>query len=177
MTRTRSAVVSTIAVTLPVVMPLLTGRRRILRGVALVVTAATAGLSMAHVLEMPAKRRLPLSQWWWLTNRLYRPWFGRAGHAEGVALLAVPALGAVSPASRPAALIATALLAVANPVLFFTLVAPTNRATLESPEHPPKDCQRLRDHWEFGHLARFLCHALAFVVLAGEAALHHREEQ
>lgn len=176
MRRTSSALVSTLAVTGPVLVPLLIRRRRLLRGVALVATAATAGISMGHALEMPAKRSMSPAEWWWLASRLYRPWFGRAGHVEGVAWLALPALAAVSSTSRRAAGVASGLLVAANPIVFVIFVAPTNRATLTSPDHPRWDVERLRNSWEFGHLARFVCHALAFVVLASDTAQHVREQ-
>jgi hypothetical protein len=66
---------------------------------------------------------------------------------------------------------------VANPVLFMTFVAPTNKATLQHAETVPEDLVHLRDRWEFGHLARFVCHAAAFTVLACDAGLRRPDEQ
>lgn len=135
---------------------------------------------MSHALQLPAKRRLEPAQWWSLTRTLYRPWFGRAGHAEGVALLAVPALAVVDPGSRPRCLTSSAALLLANPVLFFSLVAPTNQATLRYGDEVPPDVVALRDRWEFGHLARFACHLAAFLAVAWdgchERRLPHRSE-
>lgn len=159
---------SPIIVALPVAVPLLRRRRRALRAVALCSTAVTMGLPLAHALELPARRRLDARQWW-LTRLLYLPWFGRAGHAEGVALLAAPALAGLVPSARRSALAAWALLLIANPGVFLPLVAPTNHQTLRLVD-PPGNWRQLRDRWEFGHLARFACHAGALGVLVIEAA-------
>lgn len=159
------ALVSALVVVPPVAVPLMTRNRAALRTVALVSSSVTLGLSMSHALELPAKRRLAPAQWWSLTRTLYRPWFGRAGHAEGIALLAVPALAVVDPGSRRRWLTSSAALLLANPVLFFSLVAATNRATLRHGDEVPLDVVALRDRWEFGHLARFGCHLVAFLAL------------
>lgn len=169
MTRSRSQATSIALVIVPVAVPVLCRRTRWLRVVSRTAVAVSMGLSMAHALERPGKLELSVQRWWETTG-LYRPWFGRAGHLEGTALLALPALAAVSTAGRPAALAAWTACLVANPGVFLTMVAPTNRATLRHPEEPPPDADRLRRRWELGHLLRFCCHALAFLLIAPDPA-------
>lgn len=164
------ALLSTLVVVSPVAAPLVARHRPALRTVALVSSAVTLGLSMAHALELPAKRRMETAQWWSLSRTLYRPWFGRAGHAEGIALLAVPALAVMDADSRRQSLTSSCALLLANPVLFFSLVAATNRATLRYGDEVPPDVIALRDRWEFGHLGRFMCHLVAFLALAWQSS-------
>lgn len=159
---------STAAVLAPVAVPVLLGRPRALRTVARTSVAITAGLSLGHALQRPAKLRMSTQEWWSLSIRLYRPWYGRAGHVEGTALLALPALAFSSRRGRTATLTATTAMLLANPVLFLRLVAPTNRATLASPDAPPADAARLARRWELGHLLRAACHVLALVAVSSD---------
>lgn len=159
---------STAVVVAPVVVPVLTRRPRALRGVARASVAVTAGLSLGHALQRPAKLRMSAQQWWWLSTRLYRPWYGRAGHFEGMALLALPALAVASRRGRPPVLLAWAAVLLANPVLFMTLVAPTNRATLASPDVAPAGAALLARRWELGHLMRAVCHGVALIAVLTE---------
>jgi Domain of unknown function (DUF1772) len=159
------------------ILPALTGRRRFAHATASMTSALTMGLSFAHTLEIPGKLSYDGRLWWHLQRTLYRPWWGRAGYLEGTAILSTGALAYARredhPALAPTAVAAVALL-IANPGVFFALVAPANRATLHTePDDLPADWRRLRNRWELGHALRFVLHLTAFVALrTAEGAGH-----
>ncbi len=150
-------------------LPALTGRQRIAQTIAVTSSALTMGPSFAHTLEIPGKLSYDGRLWWHLQRTLYRPWWGRAGYIEGAAILSTAALAYTTRDDHdvcvPTAAAALALLA-ANPGVFFTLVAPANRATFHTePDDLPADWKRLRNRWELGHAMRFGLHLAAFAAI------------
>lgn len=92
MNRPLSSIASLVGTTSLIAGPVLGRRVGAARAVALVSTALTMGMSFAHTLDIPGKRSYDGRLWWHLSRTLYRPWWGRAGQLEGVALGAAPAL-------------------------------------------------------------------------------------
>ncbi len=82
-------IVATLALSIA---PAVAGRVRSLRFIAIMSTALTMGMSFAHTLEFPGKMKYEGKLWWHLSRTLYRPWWGRAGYVEGLALCSVPGL-------------------------------------------------------------------------------------
>jgi len=79
-------VVPIIATLLLSIVPTVLGNVRALRFIAIVSTALTMEMTFAHTLELPGKMTYDGKLWWHLSRTLYRPWWGRAGYVEGVAL-------------------------------------------------------------------------------------------
>lgn len=149
--------------------PAVTGGVRSLRFIATMSTALTMGMSFAHTLELPGKMKYDGKLWWHLSRTLYRPWWGRAGYVEGVALCSGPGLAYLVRHRRPAlplTLGAVACLLLANPIVFFRCVQPANTATLHTtPEELPSNWTELRNGWEYGHALRFALHLTALSAL------------
>lgn len=149
--------------------PAVTGRVRSLRSIATLSTALTMGMSFAHTLELPGKMKYEGKLWWHLSRTLYRPWWGRAGYVEGLALCSGPGLAYLVRDRHPAlplTLGAVSCLLLANPVVFFTCVQPANSATLHTtPDELPPNWAELRNRWEYGHALRFALHLAALCAL------------
>lgn len=161
---------SVAAVPAAVVVPVFTHGARWASAVSLLSTALTTGMSFAHAIELTGKRAYDGALWWHLASTLYRPWWGRAGHLEGVALLAVPTTAVLQRNRRPAGPLTAAAAGclLLNPGIFWGYVRPTNLATFRAtPEELPADWRELRDRWEYGHLARFVLHLLALLGFSG----------
>ncbi len=152
-----------------------------LQVVALILVSITMALSLAHALEFPGKMRLTREQYL-AVQPIYYPGFTFAGAGEPLAVPAIAALLALTPAGSTkfgltmAALIAAAL----THLLYWLLTAPVNKVWLKdirlskSSERffgmdagtgPDQDWTALRDHWERSHLYRAACAMIAFVLL------------
>jgi hypothetical protein len=141
----------------------------VLRFSSIMTTALAAVAAVAHLLEMPAKRRYERGMYVRLHRTLYSN-FGRvAGPAEAAAVVATGVL-AWRLRRRKAATLAPAAaagcLAVAHSA-FWTVVNPVNVEMLRwRLDAIPADWSTLRDRWEYGHAARacLLTGALAALV-------------
>ena len=150
---------------------------RALRFLATMSTAMATTAAVAHLMELPAKRRYEPSLYVWLHRTLY--WnFGRfAGPAESAAVLATGALAWWLRRRSPTAFSPTAAAAgclVAAHGTFWTVVSPINAEMIRWPlDAIPENWTTARDRWEYGHAARacLLTGALAALVwsLAAES--------
>jgi hypothetical protein len=142
-------------------------RSRLLPAGTLMVTALNTGLTFAHLLEMPGKRRFD-APGYLRTQEIYRT-FGPLGGAMEPGAVAAAAMLTYAERRRSSsfslALLGTGLLASAL-ATWLGLVAPMNaRCDRWTHEGIPTDWQRSRDQWEFAHAAR------AVLQVAGLGAL------
>jgi len=134
-------------------------------------TALAMTAAVAHLLELPAKRRYEPALYVRLHRTLY--WnFGRiAGPAESLAVLTTGAL-AWWRRNDPAAfspIVAAAGCVSAAHGTFWAIVSPVNVEMVRWPlDAIPGDWTMARDRWEYGHAARacLLTGALAALVWA-----------
>ena len=134
---------------------------KLLRFVAILLVALTAGLALAHVLEQSAKMQYDAALYITLQKSLYVQWGPPqvGGFVEPAAIAATGLLAFfVRKSKRTFLLSLSALFALllAFPVIFFWLVAPANTAFLVAtlPSIPP-NWTDLRSNWETGHAIRF----------------------
>jgi hypothetical protein len=151
--------------------------------VALLLVAVTMGLSLAHALEFPGKKRLDEKQYRTVQS-IYYPGFtigGMLGEFGGLLLL-VGLLFIIPPGTGRFRWTAAALACVATAHGVFWLVTqPTNKAWLKDTNlssagrmffglvsHSYADWKHMRTVWEWSHVARaglsmlgLLCMALA----------------
>jgi Domain of unknown function (DUF1772) len=160
----------------------------VLQIVSVFMAAITMSLALAHALEFPGKLRLS-REFYVVTQSIYYPGFTIAGTAEFAALLATLALLLLTPANSPAfpwtlsglvGLIAvhTIYWLYTHPVnkfwvkdlelqgagaAFFSLTAERHRLdmNLESTE----DWKKLRNRWEYSHLARAILAMISLIAL------------
>jgi Domain of unknown function (DUF1772) len=124
----------------------------------LISTAVTMTAAVAHLMELPAKRRYEPSLWVRLHRTMY-PNFGRtAGPAEAAAVISTHLLAWRTRRERPEAFrssaIAAACLAAAH-AIFWSIVQPVNREVMRwPPDAVPHDFENRRDRWEYGHAIR-----------------------
>jgi hypothetical protein len=143
---------------------------RLLRFSSIMSTAVAMTAAVAHLMELPAKRRLEPPLYVRLHRTLY--WnFGRiAGPAEAIATIATGALAWRLRRQRPAACSSIAAAAgslTAAHGAFWAIVSPVNAEMLRwRPEAIPADWATARDRWEFGHAARACLLTGAFAALA-----------
>lgn len=140
--------------------------------VALVATALAMGAALAHALELPAKMRLDVADYF-VAQSLYRGWdrLGVLLAVELFGMLWVIVASRGDPPVRRMAMLALAGLIGAQ-VIFWTWTFPANRAT-DNWTIVTADWDVLRRRWEYSHLAGALCQGLAFMSLL-VAALSRR---
>jgi hypothetical protein len=145
------------------------GTLHVLRFSSIMTTALAAAAAVAHLMEMPAKRRYERGMYVRLHRTLYGN-FGRvAGPAEAAAIVTTGMLAwrlrrRNTTTLAPAA--AAGCLAAAHGA-FWTIVNPVNVEMLRwRLDAIPADWSTLRDRWEYGHAARacLLTGALAALV-------------
>jgi hypothetical protein len=135
-----------------------------LQFLALLFTALGLAPSMAHLLEMPNKIKLPAEQY--LTvQQIYRGW-GLLGIVEILALLSTLALAIrMRKQARAFALSFFAFLCVAsNLIVFFSFVYPIDFETNHWAELPDQ-WQALRMQWEYAHAVDAGLYLIALVAL------------
>jgi hypothetical protein len=155
---------------------------RLLQIVSLILVAVAMALSLAHALELPGKMRLGKDAYL-AVQTIYYPGFTIGGIAEPLGILALIALLVFTPfgSSRfwwtAAALVA---LVAAHLTYWFVTHQVNNFWTkdieltglgatffsLFAPEASGGDWSRLRDVWEYSHVARAAGSMLSFVCLA-----------
>ena len=121
-------------------------------------TAMAMTAAVAHLMELPAKRRYEPSLYVRLHRTLY-PNFGKtAGPAEAFAVIATNALAWWARRHRPEAFRRTAVAAVclaAAHGIFWSVVQPANLEMARWPlDAIPRDWTGWRDRWEYGHAVR-----------------------
>jgi hypothetical protein len=152
--------------------------------------ALTLGLSTAHALEYPGKRRLSESEYR-TVQAIYYPGFtiggliGELGGMVGLASL----LALETPSAMTWLIVSSLGMMIVGHAVYWTLTHPTNAAWLKGTNLDASstvffglwvtketDWRRLRDMWELSHVARaalhlssFLCLAIALKPLCGAA--------
>jgi hypothetical protein len=138
----------------------------------LVLAAVGMGLSLAHALELPGKRRLDRGTYL-AVQMIYAPGFAIGGFfGEAVAILATLALLIFTPAGTGAFWLTLAALAclLVEHAIFWLVTQPVNRFW-GKPLPAERDWKALRDRWEASHLARAVAAAIAFLLLVAAAIL------
>ena len=152
-----------------------------LQVLALMLAAVTMGLSLAHALEFPGKRRLSKEQYL-IAQRIYYPGFTVGGLAEPAVIVATLALLTLTPwASQRFWLIAGAGIAfVVVQAIFWLMTQPLNTYWLRDTElspsaknffalgraDMPRDWTVARDRWERSHLLRAIAAMLGLLLLS-----------
>lgn len=134
---------------------------RALRFITLMLAALGMTMGAAHVLELPPKMQYDGEMYAAVTSTLYR-FYGIVGGAIQVAasLAAIALTFAVR--ARPAFRLTLygTLCLVLSLGLWFTLVQPVNAEWFQvwqtTPELAPEAYLRLRERWEYGHVAAFV---------------------
>lgn len=134
---------------------------RVGRFVTLTLAALGLVLGGAHVLELPEKMKYDAEMYAAVTSTLYQQ-FGTVGAFIQVgATAAALALGFLVRGRRGFRLtILGALGLVVSLLCWFAFVAPVNaewlRVTASDPQSVPEAYMRLRNRWEYGHVAAFV---------------------
>jgi hypothetical protein len=154
---------------------------RVLQIAAILCVAIVMGLSLAHALELPGKRRLTRDQY--LTvQAIYYPGFTLGGAAEPLSILVVAVLLVLTAGhTLEFWLEAAALFAlVVVQVLFWRMTQPVNRYWLEHTSttstaqaffgsvksgEPRPEWTALRNRWERSHVLRAIAAMVALVLL------------
>lgn len=149
--------------------------------IAVVLVAIAMALSLAHALELPGKMRLDKDTYL-AVQKIYYPGFTIGGIAEPAAiliLLALLALGTETAASFWWTLAAFVLLAATHAVYWF-VTHPVNKFWTKdihltglgaaffsrfAPDVTGGDWSKLRDVWEYSHVARSVLAMLSLVAL------------
>jgi hypothetical protein len=137
--------------------------------ITLVLAALSLGMSFAHLLEMPAKRRYAGAEWLRVQQTLYPAYANVAGVIEMAAIFAAAVLSGLLRDWRPAmwaAVAGTALLTVA---FLFVWLMVTNRVHARTSgwttDTLPEDWQSWRGRWDASHIARLVLHLAGFAML------------
>jgi hypothetical protein len=147
---------------------------------ALLLTSVAMGVSLAHVLEWPGKRRLSRDQYF-AVQAIYYPGFTIGGIAEPLSIAVVLVLLVTTPfATRAFWLVALSLAAlIVVQAVFWLITQPVNKYWLEGIDTgtaakrffgavgsgAASDWMTLRDRWEWSHIARAIAAAVAFLLL------------
>lgn len=137
---------------------------RILEIVALLTVAVSMASAWAHLLELPAKMRLPRDDY--LTvQQIYRGW-ALLGIVVVAALASTAALAVLTSGEGRRFHYATGAAAcvAASLALFFCFAYPANKATANW-THTPEGWKRLRARWEYSHAASAVLYFAALVLL------------
>jgi hypothetical protein len=154
---------------------------RPLQIVALTLVAVAMALSLAHALELPGKMRLG-KETYLEVQKVYYPGFTVGGAAEPVGILALLTLLALTPfgGGRFWWTLAALLALTAAHAVYWLVTHPVN--TVWTRDIPltgfgaaffslftgdlPRDWSKLRDTWEYSHVARSVLAMLSFIFLA-----------
>jgi len=140
--------------------------RQTFRFLTLVLTGITLGLTLGHLLEMPAKLALSTTDYL-IVQRIYSGFGVLGALVEPAAIVCAIVLAFLARGTRafkPA--LAGALCLVAALLIWVAAVNPTNAAwQTASPSMVPPDFESLRMRWEWGHAARAALVFVGFVSL------------
>lgn len=137
---------------------------RILRFLAVLLTAIVLGAGLAHLFEFPNKMDLSRDDYL-IVQQIYRGWA-----LLGIALigaLIVTLVLAIAVRKKPTifALTVTALLCLAASLaIFFTFTYPANQQTANW-TFLPADWEELRDRWEYSHAVNAVLYLVALSAL------------
>ncbi len=148
--------------------------------IAHLLVAATAGLALAHALELPGKLRLSEDEYR-TVQAIYYPGFTMGGLiAEAGSLLLVPLVLAVMPIGSGSfrwVALCVLFLAVGH-AIYWIMIHPVNAVWLKGAQlsgasarffaaraGEEGDWRRLRNVWEWSHVARALAFAVALLCL------------
>src|SRR5690349_18912147 len=142
--------------------------------------AVTMALSLAHLLELPGKMRLPKEQYL-AVQAIYYPGFTILGASEPLGILVTALLAFLTPSGGARDLLAGACIALAlMHLIYWVWVHPVNnfwvrdislrgagraffRFGLQALPSPGlAEWTSLRDRWEYSHAARAVVALLAF---------------
>jgi hypothetical protein len=155
---------------------------------AILLTALAMAPAIAHAFEFPGKRRLDRVAYV-AVQAIYYPGFTLLGIAEPAALVAITVLLSLTPRNGPGFLMtALALLCVVGMQAVYWLVThPTNKYWLTSAETRlgktgerffaagsaahEADWMKLRDRWEYSHVARAGLSLVSFLFVMLSAVL------
>jgi hypothetical protein len=142
-------------------------RLRAWRFITLLLAALSMGMAWAHALELGPKMALPETDYI-LVQGIYQE-FGRLGAViEPAAILAAVILTLLVRGRRrafPFSLAGAVLLALAF-VVWIAFVMPANaELAVWDATGAPADWQRIRNQWEYAHLARFVLQLAGFCAL------------
>lgn len=155
--------------------------------------AVAMALALAHALEFPGKMRLSKANYI-ATQSIYYPGFTVGGFGEGFGMLGILLLLILTPRSSPAfAWIALALLAlVGMHAVFWIVTQPVNKYWLadtrltdaaerffsvdpSAPAFAGEDqWERLRDRWEYSHLARAILGMVSLISITVAVAIYRQ---
>jgi hypothetical protein len=141
--------------------------------------AVTMTQALAHALEYPGKMRLERDQYF-TVQTIYYPGFTFGGAAEPLTIVFLALLLVLQPTGSAIFWIDSAALAFAalTHLLFWMVVQPVNRHWTKGIEMTgaatrffhtgaaaqAEDWTRLRDRWEWGHIARSVTATVAFLL-------------
>jgi hypothetical protein len=159
----------------------------VLQVITLVLVAIGVSLTLAHALEMPGKMRLGKDAYVAVQSIYYPGFTIGAFFGEFGAIIATLVLLVAMPADTPAYLLTFVALIVLllMHALYWMLTHAVNKfwvadqklgkagAAFFNPtgETVGADWARLRNRWEYSHVARACCAMVAFVALAAATAL------
>jgi Domain of unknown function (DUF1772) len=149
--------------------------------------AVAMSLALAHALELPGKMRLDMKTYN-VVQSIYYPGFTYGGFAEGLGMLATLVLLLWTPVDHPAFwLTLTAFVALlAMHAVYWVVTHPVNKFWLRdtrleglggrffaldpvkqgaASEEGSDDWRKLRDRWEYSHVARAVLAVIAFICL------------
>jgi hypothetical protein len=145
---------------------------RSLQVAAVILVAVAMALSLAHALELPGKMRLGKDTYL-AVQQIYYPGFTIGGGAEPLAILALLVLLGLTPSASARFwwTLAAVLLLVASHLTYWLVTHPVNNFWIKDVEmsglgarffalfvpvatEGSADWSRLRDIWEYSHLAR-----------------------
>jgi hypothetical protein len=137
------------------------------RFITIILVALTMGSAFGHALEFPAKMNYDAALWTTINQSLYWGFGHIAGPIEGVTVfLATPLLTFLVRKRRPAfqlTLAGTICVALAFFIVFLVFTEPMNREVFQwTPQLVPADWTRVRNQWEYSHIARFVLQLLGF---------------
>ncbi|WP_244622063.1 DUF1772 domain-containing protein [Bradyrhizobium ivorense] len=135
---------------------------------------------MAHALELPGKYRLDRDSYLAMQS-VYYPGFTVGGAAEPLSILIVLMQSQIA---VPWLAVLALISLIVMHAIFWTVTQPVNRFWLTGANlsglgasifagapAAERDWMVLRDRWEYSHLARAVCAAIAFVALVIDSTL------
>jgi hypothetical protein len=158
-----------------------------LRVVTVFLVAVAMSLALAHALELPGKMRLDMKTYK-AVQSIYYPGFTYGGFAEGLGLLATLVLLLLTPTDHPAFwwTFAAFVALLAMHAVYWVVTHPVNKYWLRdtrlegfgerffsldpvkqraASEEGSDDWRRLRDRWEYSHVARAVLAVIALIAL------------
>jgi hypothetical protein len=156
--------------------------------IALLLVAITMTCSLGHALELPGKLQLA-KEAYFAVQPIYYPGFTLVGgFAEIGSIFILAVLSFVTPSETTAFALTLGALttSIVLHAIFWIVVQPVNKTWLAeqrlgragqaffnvgTDENRPSDWKRLRDRWEYGHLARGILATAALMLLGAAIAL------